>query len=310
MTTAWLVLAVGDARQHGGNDGYDDNPSEHYSWDSTVNNHGQIAVGDVIAVWNKRELIGISVIDGIEVGQAEKTRYFCPGCKRADFKRRSRLTPACRCNQCGALFETPAQRTEQVTTYRSRHAEQWRDGRGTLNGRQLRALCDSPASQLSMRPARWEKLRAALEETSGTGWQLTAQPRGGAWRPVRGGHRIVHARTRIGQQEFREQLLNELGENCALSGPMPPAVLDAAHLYGYAEAEEHFEYGGLLLRTDLHRLFDRGQITVHPDSGLIEIAESLRSHPLYGPLHGQAPHAELRPEHKAWLAVHWHENHS
>jgi hypothetical protein len=32
---AWLVLAVGTNRQHGGNDGYDDEPESHYGWDDT-----------------------------------------------------------------------------------------------------------------------------------------------------------------------------------------------------------------------------------------------------------------------------------
>lgn len=43
-TGAWLCLAVSGRRQHGGNDGYDDNPSSHYSWDSTVPNHAARAM--------------------------------------------------------------------------------------------------------------------------------------------------------------------------------------------------------------------------------------------------------------------------
>ena len=40
--TAWLALTVGEDRQHGGNDGYDDSPSSHYSWDETVPNHAAV----------------------------------------------------------------------------------------------------------------------------------------------------------------------------------------------------------------------------------------------------------------------------
>ena len=43
---AWLVLAVGDDRQHGGNEGYDAGPAVHYSWDSTVPNHEAVAGGE------------------------------------------------------------------------------------------------------------------------------------------------------------------------------------------------------------------------------------------------------------------------
>ncbi|MEU0787121.1 HNH endonuclease signature motif containing protein [Streptomyces sp. NPDC006173] len=303
MTTAWLVLAVGDNRQHGGNDGYDDNPRYHYSWDSTVPNHAQIAVGDVIALWDKKELIGVSVIHGIDTATAEKSVYFCPECGRADFKRRSRLTPACRCNQCGALFDTPGEKTKTVTTYRSRHGISWINGRGLLTGAELRAMCDSPGSQLSMRPARWEKLRDALLEMAGE--ELPLELENDAQAPIPGGHKVAKVRVRVGQSAFRSRLLREQGELCAVTGAAPEAVLEAAHLYSFAESGEHHDYGGLLLRRDIHRLFDLGQIAVDPGSGLVDIDPDLRGYPLYGQLHGQPLAVQLRPEHRIWLEAHW-----
>ncbi|MFI8190855.1 HNH endonuclease [Streptomyces sp. NPDC085946] len=304
MTTAWLMLAMGDnRRQHGGNDGYDDNPRHHYEWDSTVPNHARVAVGDVIALWDSRELIGVSVIHGIDTRTEEKTVYFCPKCKRAGFKRRRRLAPACRCFRCGALFDTPGQKTKTVTTYRSQHGRSWVNGRGLLAGDELRNLCDSPFSQLSMRPLRWEKLRDALLELTGEELPLELEDEGRV--PISGGHRVSEVRVRVGQHAFRTRLLREQGEQCAMTGAAPAAVLEAAHLYSYAESGEHHDYGGLLLRRDIHRLFDLGQITVDPGSGLIEIAPSLRSYPLYAQLHGQPLTVQLRPEHRVWLEAHW-----
>ncbi|WP_230194651.1 HNH endonuclease [Streptomyces coriariae] len=310
MTTAWLVLAVGDAREHGGNDGYDDNPREHYSWDSTVPNHGRLAVGDVIALWDKKELIGVSVIHGIDTGTQDKRRYFCPQCKKADIKRRSRMTPACRCKKCGALFETPGQKVETVTTYRSRHGRTWIDGRGLLAGAQLRALCDSPDSQLSMRPARWEKLRDALLETGRANAETLSGLTGQRYRrvPIAGGHRFAKVRTRLGQAAFRAALLREQGERCAISGPAPADVLEAAHLYSYADSGEHHDFGGLLLRRDLHRLFDRGRIAVDPATDLLDVDPGLDAYPLYGELHGQPLEFSLRSEHRLWLTAHWNEH--
>ncbi|MFB6706395.1 HNH endonuclease [Streptomyces sp. NPDC056333] len=313
MTTAWLVLAVGDDdRQHGGNDGYDDDPSQHYSWDDTVPNHGQIAVGDVIALWDKKQLLGLGVVSGIETGSQLKTLYFCPECNKADFKRRKQLKPACRCNQCGALFEVPGSKTKQVVTYRSQHGEAWMKGRGLLNGTQLRALCDSPDSQLSMRPARWEKLRDALLTTAGIDFSdldLDAEDENPAdakeRRRIAGGHRMSNVRTRVGQGPFRQQLLNDHGQACAFTGPAPAGALQAAHLYSYAEEEEHHDWGGLLLRNDIHSLFDRGQISVNPDTGCIEVDDELLGYPVYAELHGRKPLASLRPEHEVWLAAHW-----
>jgi hypothetical protein len=43
-------------------------PESHYSWDSTVPNHAALSAGDAIAVWDKQQLLGASVIEEIEVG--------------------------------------------------------------------------------------------------------------------------------------------------------------------------------------------------------------------------------------------------
>ncbi|MFD4541349.1 HNH endonuclease [Streptomyces bauhiniae] len=304
MTAAWLMLAVGDDRQHPGNDGYDDNPRYRYRWDSTVPNHARVAVGDVIALWDGRELIGVSVIHEIDVGTEEKTIYFCPDCGRSGFKRRRRLTPAYRCYRCQALFDTPGQKTRTVATYQSQHGRSWVTGRGLLSGHELRALCESPSSQLSMRPLQWERLRDALFELAGE--ELSMELADGSERaPIRGGHRISSVRLRVGQSAFRARLIREQGELCAFTGAAPEAVLEAAHLYSYAQSGEHQDYGGLLLRRDIHRLFDLGQIAVCPGSTLIDLAPSLRSYPLYAPLHGQPLAVQIRPEHRAWLEAHW-----
>ncbi|MFJ2026318.1 HNH endonuclease [Streptomyces sp. NPDC087897] len=317
MTTAWLVLAVGDEdRQHGGNDGYDDDPSQHYSWDDTVHHHARIAVGDVIALWDKKQLLGLGVISEIEIGSAIKTLYFCPECKKAHFKRRKRLKPTWRCNKCPAMFDEPGSKTKQVTTYRSRHGETWMDGRGLLTGRQLRALCDSPNSQLSLRPARWERLRDALLALDGVDFSdldLSGDknegdrrnPAGGRERgKIAGGHRMSTVRARVGQGPFRKRLLEDYGQVCAFTGPAPAGALQAAHLYSYADEDEHHEWGGLLLRNDIHALFDRGQISINPDTGCIEVDDELRGYPAYAELHGRVPLVSLRPEHEVWLAAH------
>ncbi|MFI2298387.1 HNH endonuclease [Actinacidiphila glaucinigra] len=304
MTNAWLVLVVGDdRRQHVGNDGYDDNPRYRYSWDSTVPNHARVAVGHVIALWDGKVLIGVSVIHDIATGTEEKTIYFCPECERAGFKRRRRMAPAYRCYQCEALFDTPGQKTKPVTTYRSHHGQSWIDGRGLLTGDELRNLCDSPSSQLSMRPMRWEKLQDALLER--TGEELLPDTEDDEWVPLPAGHKVSKVRVRKGQSAFRDRLLDKQGHQCAMTGPAPAAALEAAHLYSYAESGEHHDYGGLLLRRDIHRLFDLGQIAVDPATGLIYVAPSLRAYPVYEQLHGRPLTVQLRPEHRVWLEAHW-----
>lgn len=51
-----------------------------------------------------------------------------------------------------------------------------------------------------------------------------------------------------------------------MTGEHSLPALDAAHIVPYGEdAEGHALENGLLLRADVHRLFDRGYVTVTPD---------------------------------------------
>ncbi|MEG8277113.1 HNH endonuclease [Streptomyces sp. AHA2] len=302
MTTAWLVLAAGDNRKHGGNDGYDDVPSEHYSWDSSVPHHAELAVGDVIAVWDKVSLLGISVIEAIETGDGVKDIYRCPSCDKSDFQPRKTLRPKYVCLKCQAAFDVPVPGTKPVTTYRSNHAVAWVDMPGLLSGAELRALCDKPRTQHSLRSMRWDRLRAAIAAAGGnTSIDIADE----AHRVIAGGHRRVIVRARVGQAAFRRQLLETYGAACALTGPAPAAALEAAHLYSYAASGEHHSDGGLLLRRDIHRLFDLGIIAVHPDRLTADVTEQARTFPAYADLHRAPLTVPVSNRQRTWLQAHW-----
>ena len=72
--------------------------------------------------------------------------------------------------------------------------------------------------------------------------------------------RTVMART--GQPRFREALRTAYGDRCAISGATEPTALVAAHIRGVKDKGRHNVQNGLLLRADLHNLFDAGQITI------------------------------------------------
>ena len=161
---AWLVLAVGSDRQHGGNDGYDDSETSYYSWDSTVGNYSRLAEGDVIVLWDKRSLLGASVIERITHGAEVKARYSCPSCGKASLKRRKIKLPLWKCFKCGDEFDDADVDYCQVSTYRSEHAAAWVDLSDCLSGAALRMLCRDPRSQLSLRQLRWEDFCRAVEK--------------------------------------------------------------------------------------------------------------------------------------------------
>lgn len=302
---AWLVMCAGDDREHGGNDGYADLPESSYLWDSTVGNASRIRVGHKIVLRNKKTLLGVSVIEHIEVGEASKTTYKCPRCKRAHINARATKTPRYKCydSECQELFDDPLRVHKQVVTYRSHHGAGWVDLQGRLSGKQLHALCTNRNPQLSLRELRWQDF---LHELGDGLPQAQWQPLERTAARIAGGHQERTVRARIGQSPFRQRLLGQGDDlGCAFTGPAPAAVLEAAHLYSYAAEGEHYQDGGLLMRRDVHALFDKGLLAVDPSTWTIAVSPQIRDYDAYGPLHAEPLQTSLMPAQQAWLRLHW-----
>jgi putative restriction endonuclease len=70
---------------------------------------------------------------------------------------------------------------------------------------------------------------------------------------------------RLGQGTFRVLVTDNYARRCAITGERTLPVLEAAHIKPYSLVSEHDARNGLLLRSDIHTLFDRGYVTVTPD---------------------------------------------
>ncbi len=60
-------------------------------------------------------------------------------------------------------------------------------------------------------------------------------------------------------------MLDAYGRRCAVTGERTLPVLDAAHIQSYLGPGSNHLQNGLSLRSDIHRLFDAGYVTVTPD---------------------------------------------
>ncbi|MYD96864.1 MAG: HNH endonuclease [Gammaproteobacteria bacterium] len=70
---------------------------------------------------------------------------------------------------------------------------------------------------------------------------------------------------RIGQGGFRELITDIYGRRCAVTRERTLPALEAAHIRPYSSGGEHRADNGLLLRRDIHTLFDHGYVTVTPE---------------------------------------------
>ena len=123
---------------------------------------------------------------------------------------------------------------------------------------------------------------------------------------------IAHIVHRRGQPEFRRKLLEVYGGCCAISGCKVVEALEATHILPYkGEATNHIS-NGLLLRADLHTLFDLGLVTVDSMTWVALLSPNLlgtsygkfAGKPMGLPLDVEAwPSLEALRLHRAWSGL-------
>lgn len=312
-------MAAGDNRGYGGNAGYDDQHDAYYSWDSNVPNHTKLRVGDPIALWDKERLLGVSVIEAIETAPGVKVLSRCPRCNAPQISERTRIVPRYRCTKCKAEFDVARTEVVEVVQYRARYDAAWTSLEGLLSGAEIKAVQANKGEFNAMRALDWDAFREALvrknadravARIAGRLLDVDWSAKDGVTVEMSGGFRHSLVRVRRGQQTFRRHLLASQGNLCAFSGGAPERVLEAGHLYSYAQLGEHHAHGGLMLRRDIHRLFDDGLLAVQPDRLRIDVAPDLAAFPQYARLHDEPLTLRLRNEQIDWLGKHWDEHRS
>ncbi len=72
----------------------------------------------------------------------------------------------------------------------------------------------------------------------------------------------ILTKVRLGQGAFRVLVTDAYSRKCSITGERTLPVLEAAHIKPYAELGPHSVSNGILLRSDIHKLFDGGYLTI------------------------------------------------
>lgn len=120
----------------------------------------------------------------------------------------------------------------------------------------------------------------------------------------------VLARRRLGQGAFRVLVTDSYQRRCAITSEHTLPVLEAAHIRPVTLGGEHLVSNGLLLRSDVHTLFDRGYVTVTPDY-TFRVSERLKSDWNNGKIYyaQDSSRIHLPPDRSLWpdrQALEWH----
>ncbi|MDD5035596.1 MAG: HNH endonuclease [Methylococcaceae bacterium] len=117
-------------------------------------------------------------------------------------------------------------------------------------------------------------LSRALPNQAATSYQQALAEELAALPPGLSGTEVERmVRQRVGQQKFREAMLDYWGGACAVTGVAIPEVLRASHTKPWSECESDAErldvYNGFLLTANLDALFDRFLISIDEQGRLV-----------------------------------------
>lgn len=123
-----------------------------------------------------------------------------------------------------------------------------------------------------------------LEQIDGPGYLNAAEAAdpalAGDFAPEEGDWRVTvyrQIKARRGQQAFRDSLRERYGDQCMISGCGLMDVVEAAHIKPYRGDGDNHPANGLLLRADVHTLFDLDLIGVEPGTLVVRVHPSAKS---------------------------------
>lgn len=106
-------------------------------------------------------------------------------------------------------------------------------------------------------------------------------------------------RERPQQVAFRRKLKSIYQSCCCISGCRIPEVLEGAHIDAYTGPDSDHVQNGLLLRCDLHALFDKNLMGIEPGTRKVWFAPEVRAWDEYGNMHRQKQVMPRTAEHYA-----------
>lgn len=283
----WLCLTISGKRQYGGNFGYDDDLQRAYRFDNFVPYSKQIKLGDILVIRDRTQALGFAEVRRLENGSGTKNRQRCPACRTTTIKEREHLQPRWRCKN-GHECDSPLQEAVSCTKYTAWFEGAWVPATHLIPISMLRTACTKFVGQNSIQPINLNHLRDLLPEIpveilpflDGPDSSTPISTENSYTRPADTGppeasvFRLIRARR--GQEKFRKALLDQFGGRCVVCGSSFVDLLEAAHIYPYKTSADNRPANGLLLRSDIHTLFDLGLLGIDPGDLIIRIHPQAR----------------------------------
>jgi len=295
----WILKSKGANSAFAGNSGYADKLEQFYLYDTTVKNHDKIKPGDFVLLVNKHHILGSAQIEQIELAEnIPKQRFRCPECNTQEHYSRLSVSPKYKCRNKHE-FDEPQVEDITVTQFKAHYINSFRPAEAKLSVKTLEGHYINRNVYYSIQQADLSFIAGGLGNKSiQTAIKPIAKKKGEfsftlpqcAYIPVQIDERSFST-SRVGrrskQDEFRSKLFKFYGEKCMISGCDVPIAIEASHICPYRGEKDNHPENGVLLRRDLHTLYDRNLIGIEPNELRITLSKSIKDS-VYRPYDAQA----------------------
>lgn len=290
-TSYWALKSVSDEDvTYESTDRYKDEIETKYVYDDSVANHKQIKTGDIAVIIDKKNVLGLARISKIVIFKGTKTRRRCPICRSTNYGPRKTKTPQYLCNK-GHEFSVPDSEKIDVTNFEAYYSTNFIAPKEIISIDKIKPFYHKGYNRnMSMqniskdfftqyykteiKKLKEEFIYPSAEESENylsDYFDDDYIPSNKDERP-----KIIQAIfARRGQQKFRDSLRNLYGDKCMITGCEILDVIEAAHINPYKGEKDNHISNGLLLRSDIHTLFDLNLIGINPHTLEVKLSHSL-----------------------------------
>jgi len=286
----WILKAKGEDSSFGGNLGYPDEPSSHYVYDTNVKNHNKIKKGDFIVIVNKDYVLGHATITSIGTKKnVPKIRYRCPypECGTQEHYIRKSKSPKYKCRNKHE-FDKPAEEHITVDEFTANYKSTYKPSPKNTSVRLLDKYYIRRNLYYSIQEASSDLVNnkifsfinyiedfQAIEADEELNFNSLPD-----YDPSDADERESGKVTKFirkGQREFKSKLIKAYGSICMITGCNINSAIEASHICPYRGKKDNNVRNGLLLRVDLHRLYDNDLLSINPLTLTVEIHTSLKN---------------------------------
>jgi len=289
----WVLKSVADDDlSYISNDGHADELTTKYVYDNFVPNCLQIGRGDIAVIVNKEKVLGLVKISTIVKYNSSKIRRRCPVCSNTNYEERKTKLPKYRCNK-GHEFEEPIAETVEVIQYEAFYSQSFISPSKKVTVDKLRPYHEKGynrnMSMQSLAPSflddyfakehnqllnEFEHLDAEDADTT-----ILSEIFADDYVPNDQDERSKIYKSivqRRGQKKFRDEVRELYGNKCVITGCEILDILEAAHINPYQGEKDNHPTNGLLLRADIHTLFDLDLIGIEPNELKVHLSEEIK----------------------------------